>query len=244
MIAVASELSEIIAARIQRLNGEAPCQCGATALECRSDRTGDQSGPGSLCCWGGIPGHGHVVDRRKLATLHAEIAAGTVRTLEEAHPAPAQGPRRVTMAWLLDQGEIWQPERGPSVRIADMHICHRYHTVKFLERRAASLAFREVMGMASLAGTFFGPSGDMACDAFEREMDWKTDKPLEWLRSTELHRSLSRALPRGAKKLRRLVARAAHWSTCPRQDDITAPCGCPPSHDPIASYARLTSAES
>jgi hypothetical protein len=226
MIIVAPDLRETIAARFQRLRDEAPCRdCGATDAMCRTFRK-DGPGPEGLCCWSGR--HSHDMNPRHLAALHAEIASGAVRTVEEAHPAPVQGPRRVSMNWLLHQGELWQPQRGPAVRIADMHICHRYHTVRWLEARAPGLAFRETMWMAGMASGPFGPSGDMACDAFEREVDEITAKPLVWMRSTALHRSLSRALPRRPRKVRLLVARAAHWSTCPCRDDLTATCACPP----------------
>lgn len=228
---VPADLRDIIAGRFKRLKEEAKCRdCGTTAAACQADPT---PGPGGLCCWSGR--HEHTMDTGALARLHEEIAAGTVRSVEEVYPPKMQGPRRPSMSWLLHQGEIWQPKQGPAVRIADMDACHRYNTMRFLERRAGLLADAEVWRMLLSP---MQPSGDMACDAFEREIDEMQREPVEWLRTTPLHQALSRGLPAESDDpgaLRELAARAAHWSTCACRDDLGAVCACPPPRGEVGT---------
>jgi hypothetical protein len=145
---------------------------------------------------------------------------------------PWDGVRTVKMHMLdlLFQQEWWQPQRGPAVRILDMTDTHRWHTLRWLERRAASL--KEAVAWSYATGP--QPSGDAACDAFEWALlELDRTEPLTWLRSTELHEALGRRLPtphagkRSRKQWGRMVQRARHWSTCPRNRHLRAEeCTC------------------
>lgn len=61
----------------------------------------------------------------------------------------------------------------------------------------------------------FQPGGDMARDAFDRELDEMQEHPITWLRGTPLLRALLKGLPHRGRKLDDLIERASHWHTCP-----------------------------
>lgn len=194
-------MAPVVAARRQHIRDAAPCkQCGTTQAFCHNDTTGDQEGPGSLCCWGGI-GHGHVESKAMLDALMDEIMAGHVRTVAEAYPPPEQGPRRVSMHWLLYQDAWWYPKDRPAVRIASMDKPWKLNTVRMLERKADQIKMDEMWHL--------GDAPDEVWASFEHQ------PAAEFLAETPLHRALMRGLPTGGRKLRMLEARAVHWSTCP-----------------------------
>lgn len=173
------------------------------------------------------------LDARREATRAALNAAKRADALEQMN-VPNTRPRKADMLWLLYQDEFWQPEYGPMVRVADMTDTHRWHTSRWLLRRANPLAhlftWSMVMGPQ--------PSGDAACDAFEHEILAVEREPEAWIRRTRLFEALVADLPspvKGKKKrhklerrrFRDLLERAKHWSTCPRNRDLGAEvCTC------------------
>jgi hypothetical protein len=231
----------VLAARRAYISAAAPCMgCGATRAFCDAlrEQNTDPSAPGFGCC--GCAYNTGVMDwcqHQESRTLHDklldEVASGTVRTVEEAYPPSARratGPVKAPISWLIDQGEWWQPKVGPMVRIATMTDTHRLHLMRWLERRAPSMATLMMWNMASGPQ----PSGDAACDAFEAEMDLLQDHPVEWLHTTELYRALARGMPspdggkRSRKRWGKLLRRAEHYSTCPANRDLKAECRCGP----------------
>jgi len=214
--AQAAEQARRIAARRRLIQDMARCRgCGADQASCREWGKG-QEGPESLCCWGGIPGHGHVEDVRLLDELLREVAAGHVRTVEEAYPPPVQGPARVSMTWLLDQDVWWAPHRRPMVRIDQMDKPHRLNLCRWLERRAGTLEFADAMR------GIWADAPDDVWASLERRT------PMEFLEETPLYRRL-KGLPSGGRKLRLLEARAVHWNTCPMRKAHPGPaehCVC------------------
>lgn len=149
----------------------------------------------------------------------------------------------------LRQGEIWIPRRPrPPIRIAEMDKPWRFNAVRFMERRAASLAVqcqfgeiywmgqpvgREVAGETDGKPVFRGPvlthfdlMSDSAMDAMDEYADHMMRDPLGWLRETTLIRALAKDLPKRKSKLEKLAARASHWSACPGRVDPTADCRC------------------
>lgn len=227
--------SATIEERREHIRLSAPCtSCGATLGECerlKKDRA-DQTAPEWLgCCAVGLDFRPcvHREDSRALSALLAEVADGEVRTVEEANPAPVQGPRLPGMDWLLWQNTWWYPKRRPAIRIAEMDKTHRYNTANFLERQAFTIVRGQSWSMACGPQ----PSGDMASDAFEAELDGMDRDPAGWLRDTPLLRALRRGLPTGGLKLKRLAERARHWHTCPMRliaakRPAFASCTCPP----------------
>ena len=220
--------AQTIEERRQHIADLARCRdCGTDAATCRDDATGDASGPGSLCCWSGS--HGHIEDPRMLDQLMKEIMAGEVRTVAEAYPPPTLGPRMVDFHWLIWQNTWWYPYRRPALRVAEMDRAHRYSTANWLGRRAWGIVSGQEMRMV----LSFQPSGDMACDAFERELDEMREDPVGYLDSTPLMVALRKGLPTGGRKLAALAERARHWSTCPmrlkrEQRNARDICTCPP----------------
>lgn len=196
--------------RRQHITDLARCvDCGANAATCRTFRK-DGPGPEGLCCWSGR--HEHRPDQRLLDELLREVTAGKVRTVDEVNPAPVQGPKLPSYGWLLWQNEWWYPYRRPAIRIAEMEKTHRYNTANFLERKAGRLVRAQEMSMILSP---FQPGGDMACDAFDRELDVMRERPVEWLRGTPLLVALRKGLPHRGRKLDDLAERASHWHTCP-----------------------------
>jgi hypothetical protein len=196
--------------RRQRIADLAKCvDCGSDQAFCRTFRK-DGPGPEGLCCWSGR--HEHRPDQRLLDELLREVAAGEVRTVEEVYSAPVLGPDRPGVHWLLWQDTWWYPHRRPAVRIAEMEKPHRLNTANWLERRATLYANAEYHYMIFSP---MQPGGDMACDAFDRELQMMLDEPVEWLRGTPLMQTLRRGLPTRGRKLEALRVRAVHWHTCP-----------------------------
>jgi hypothetical protein len=223
----------VIAERVKFIKDAARCGgCGATGAECKRIR---KARDGAVdCCTGGDPFEvcHHVEDRAMVDRLMREIVAGEVRTVDEAYPAPAQGPKMVTYNWLLWQDAWWYPYRRPAIRIAEMEKTHRLNTANWLERKAVKLVREQETRMA------LGPQpgGDMACDAFERGLDDMREHPVEWLRGTPLLQALRKGLPTKGRKLDDLTERARHWHTCPMRlrpekrprgpHDTDLPCAC------------------
>lgn len=195
----------VIAARRQHIRDTARCRdCGATAKACRENNTGDQEGPGTLCCWSGR--HVHDEDKRAITALLDEVeAGGHIRTVAEVDSPPVLGPRPITMTWLLEQDTWWYPHRRPAVRVAEMDKPWRFNTARFLERRAAALASAEEWSALLFVAAFGAPD----------DIDLTIGDPLKWLHEQPLLRALRRGLPDGGRKLRLLEARAVHWNTCP-----------------------------
>lgn len=207
--------SKVIAERRQHIEDTAKCvDCRTDQKTCRTGAIG-QPGPEGLCCWSGR--HEHRADRGALKVLLDELAVGgPVRTVAEIDPPPVLGPNLPGYGWLLHQDVWWYPRRRPAVRIASMDKPWRFNTARFVERRAEELADWEYSGMAGILGSPMGPGGDMAVDAFEREMDALLCDPVGWLRSTALMRALRKGLPgEDSSKGRALAVRAVHWNTCP-----------------------------
>lgn len=88
---------------------------------------------------------------------------------------------------LLHQSEIWIDADGNTHQIPDMEIRHARNVIRLLERKAAQIHDAESWDYVSGPG----PSGDVACDAFEAEMErFMSADPLEWVRSTDLVQAL------------------------------------------------------
>lgn len=110
-------------------------------------------------------------------------------------------PPRGDLLSLLAQGEWWRPQRdgrfGPAVRIVDMTDTHRLHTARFVLYRAVHVLL-------------------MAPDA---------------VKATPLFMALLTAPPAlplpDAPGWDDLLERAAHWSTCPRNRDLSVPACAP-----------------
>jgi hypothetical protein len=103
-------------------------------------------------------------------------------------------PQRVGAAQLLQQGIWWrmrtsEDEFAPTapIRIEHMDHEHRLALLAFLRRNAGRYKLRADWAMASGPQ----PSGDMACDAFERECDqlWGTPAA-EWIEDQPLVQAL------------------------------------------------------
>jgi hypothetical protein len=213
--------------RRARIAEDARCRfCHSSRLDCRRLADEDRSAPFGCCS------ECNHDDRPALIKLVDEIESGEVRTVAETEPR--QGPRgRPSWMWLLDQEEWWAPKVGSMIRVVNMTDTHRWHTVRMLERNAHSIAMDEHWRMGLMAGGPLGPGGDMACDAFEREMGDLLRYPLEFLRSRPLYEALARRLPtphagkRSRRRWGRMVQRARHYSTCPRNRDLKADeCTC------------------
>lgn len=226
-------LAETVTARRDHLVASARCpSCHLTRAECLADV---EPGVPLGCC----PDCAHPVSINGMDTLLAEAAAGEVRTVEEVDPPPIQGPKPVTMHWLLHQRVWWQPRRGPMIKIHHMTDTHRLHAIRMLDRQAARIALYENMIESAWLSHPLGPSGDMARDAFEHELNRMLCEPIEWLHETPLLRSLAAILPvahvkQDRKHVKRawanLEERAEHWSACPANRNLTDPCRCRVGH--------------
>lgn len=202
-----------IAERRQFIMDVARCRsCGTSGKECDRIRETRRDGVVGCCISDYLQACHHVEDRAMVDTLMREIMAGNVRTVAEAYPPPVQGPKLPGYNWLIWQNTWWYPHRRPAVRITEMDKPWRYNTANFLERRAAGIMREQEMRMT------LGPQpgGDMACDAFECELDEMREQPVEYLRSTPLMVALRKGLPPSdSAKGRALAVRAVHWNTCP-----------------------------
>lgn len=110
----------------------------------------------------------------------------------------------------LNQSRVWYPKDGEPVEIDRMDDEWRYNASRLLERRARALelrysigeldtlgapTLREVIGEAD-DGTpiepWFSPlsmMGEHAQDAFDAELEARTDNPVAWLQQTPLYRA-------------------------------------------------------
>lgn len=215
-------LPEVVAARRDHLIATARCRsCWLTRAECRLSAGDEHPLP---CC----PDCSHPVSVKDMDALLAEVAAGKVRTVEEADPPPVQGPQPVSFHWLLHQGEWWRPKRGPMIRISSMTDTHRLHTIRMLQRQAAQIAFHEHARDSMWLDHPLGPSGDAARDGFEHELHEMLAEPVIWLMRCALLQALAAPLPAPGKRKRwaRLEERALHWSDCPASRNLDDPCKC------------------
>lgn len=131
----------------------------------------------------------------------------------------------------LAQRQWWWPKDRPKVRVSDMDKFWRYNTCKWLERRAARIGLATVWWMVTIGSGPLGPSGHMACDAFDREVEELdravTSDLVGWMRGQPLYRSLARTLPTRSGRLWRIQRGASHWSGCPARQVPSALCLCP-----------------
>jgi len=225
-------LVRVIMAWCREVRNQARCiGCGATLAECdrAREQNTDPTAPDWLgcCAIGNPPGPcTHEEDPTAVRRLLNKIETSDTKLLLEAIGPLHDRPRRVSTMWLLYQDEWWQPKVGPMLRIAEMDDGWRHNTAAFLLRRAPRLAERAWASMAADASGPLGPSGDMACDAFEAELDWLDADPEGWLCETPLYQALVAGLPaEGSRQRARLAERARHRSTCPRRHgDGTCTC--------------------
>jgi hypothetical protein len=94
---------------------------------------------------------------------------------------------------LLHQDEIWIDRDGAEIRLDDMSPRYCGNVLSLVVRAAPSYLERLWFSMASSPG----PSGDMASDAFDSEMDRLLDAqkdPARWAESTELVQALRRRM--------------------------------------------------
>lgn len=97
---------------------------------------------------------------------------------------------------LLNQDEWWRPLNKPPVRLVDMDVSHRRNLIGWLERRAVTFHFMEGLRYVLIAGSPMGPSGDMACDAFDAESaEHDRQDPKEWLNARPLMQKLRELQP-------------------------------------------------
>jgi hypothetical protein len=226
------DLESTITARRREIEEQARCKgCGTTLADCRRirEQNTDPTAPDWLgcCAIGNPPGPcTHEEDPTAVRRLLDEIDAGEVNPPSGESGLLHDRPRRVSRSWLLHQDEWWQPKVGPMLRIVEMDQMWRHNTAAFLLRRAPRLAAREWALMVADASGPLGPSGDMACDAFEAELDRLNDDPEGWLRETPLYRALIAGLPAEDTKRRdRIAERARHYSTCPQRHGLGT-CTC------------------
>lgn len=91
---------------------------------------------------------------------------------------------------ILDQGETWIDASGFMWKITGMEPRHCRNVINMLHRRADELAFAAGLGM--LSG--IQPSGDVAQDCFDRELEELQSDPSRWLDGTELIKALRRRM--------------------------------------------------
>lgn len=106
---------------------------------------------------------------------------------------PEQGPppKSVSVSQLLDQNIWWVPRGAQPIRLVDMEESHRRNLAAFLRRNAAGYKEREWLHTAALMAGPLGPSGDMAQNAAESELDRLVNvDPLLWLSEKPLLRAL------------------------------------------------------
>lgn len=112
-----------------------------------------------------------------------------------------------TMSRLLDQVEYWQPkdpiDGKTRILLTDMAASHRRHLLAWLRRRAEHLKIQCELRM--LAGP--GPSGDMACDAFDRECEELWEIPARvWIEQQPLVGRLARLVAEDRTRAVRALA--------------------------------------
>jgi hypothetical protein len=113
----------------------------------------------------------------------------------------------------LMQTEYWETREGARLRPEDMALSHLRNTVAMLERKAVQIELRFTMKLlvelsqkvAHIIGQdeagndiearpddweSLMPRGELALDAFERELDWRRDHPVQWLHTLPLVRRM------------------------------------------------------
>ena len=119
-------------------------------------------------------------------------------------------PLGVGILTLLEQDTWWRTRGGDSMLVGEMTPTHRANLLDFLRRNAPALHAAEMDQFMAMASGPMGPSGDMACDAVDREFDGLINMSAEtWLKKQPL-----------VIKLRELVE---HEST----PVVCAGCGLP-----------------
>jgi hypothetical protein len=92
---------------------------------------------------------------------------------------------------LLDQDKIWLTKEGKFLLIDNMAPAHIHNLLAWFERRAFKLKQVYELAMVISGSGPLGPSGDMACDAFDSECEelWNTPE-LVWLNEFPLIQKL------------------------------------------------------
>src|SRR4051812_28202373 len=104
--------------------------------------------------------------------------------------------------WVVDtrpdplyRDDVWVDGTGREWLLGDMRHEHVERVIAFLRRRARSLKELEIRRMWTDLQGPFAPGGDMACDAFDRELDWLYGvDPMEWLDGAPIVRALKAEL--------------------------------------------------
>lgn len=227
-----TDLADVVKARRKDIGEQAECEgCGTTLEECKrlaASNTDPTAPPWFGCCAMGsaLGPCSHRPNVRLLNALLKEIEAGAVRTVEDiraereaearrraeqraANTPPGHG-RPLGYADRFRQSEWWLTKDSGWIRIADMATSHRHNAVRFLERRAATVADKAAWSdMISLGDAPDDVVGSAMTEAEDRRRD-----PLAWLTSTPLYRALAHDMEMAAR---------------PRADD-TAPTADHPFH--------------
>jgi hypothetical protein len=88
---------------------------------------------------------------------------------------------------LLDQNKVWVSADGRVTPLEEMNVRHRRNLILWLVKNAHSIKFRYELYLTSGPG----PSGEMACDAYEQGMQALMDIPDDiWINETKLMRRL------------------------------------------------------
>jgi hypothetical protein len=124
------------------------------------------------------------------------------------------------------QDEYWETREGARVRPENMTLQHLRNTVAMLERKAVGIELRHTMRLlielSTKVATVIGedehgqailadrekwadlmPRGEMAIDAFERELDWRREHPVEWLHTLPLIAKMDRLIAERSAGVRR-----------------------------------------
>lgn len=117
---------------------------------------------------------------------------------------------------VLMQDQVWPKRDGSPVALAEMEIGHARNVVAMLDRAAArieraySMAEIRILSkpLPTVIGEYKGesiyaperewtnsmPSGDMASDAFDREIHERAENPVRWLHTMPLLEALDRRI--------------------------------------------------
>jgi hypothetical protein len=103
---------------------------------------------------------------------------------------------------LLGQTEVWEPKDRPPVLVETMTPTHVRNLLRWFEGRAPAL--KERLAWSYAAGP--QPSGDVACDMFQAELDQlERTAPETWLESRPLIKKL-RELNRAYRETERKIS--------------------------------------
>jgi hypothetical protein len=205
-------LPEVIRARREDIAGQAECAgCGTTLEECKrlaAANTDPTAPPWFGCCAMGtaMGPCDHRPNSRLLNALLKEIETGTVESVEAviarreakaaeraARRADATPPGHawpLSYADMFGQAEWWKTRDQGWIKVIDMADSHRANTVRFLERRAATVAYRVSRSEAML----LGDAPDDVQDDLHRVADERREDPAGWLRNTPLVKAMKAGL--------------------------------------------------